>query len=82
MSEKFARRTLKDKKKSMVIASDWESEGPGSNPGGSRQPLTPDCQKITSDSQPKTVFLERIKICKAHFKICEYTGSSWQIDLA
>jgi len=24
----------------------------GSNPGSSRQPLTPGCQKITSDSQP------------------------------
>jgi len=29
----------------------------GSNPGGSSQPWTPGCQKITSDSQPKTACL-------------------------
>jgi len=63
MSKKFARRTLKDIKKSMVMASGCESEVQGLNPGTSKQSLTPGCQKITSDSQPKTVCLEKIKIC-------------------
>jgi len=48
-----------------VIASVWESEGPGikpwrvqgSNSSGYRQPLTQGCQKRTSDSLPKTVCL-------------------------
>jgi len=39
------------------LKAEWHQAGNlrvrGLNPGGSRQPLTPGCQKITSDSQPK-----------------------------
>jgi len=36
-----------------VMGSDWEFEGPGSKPSGSKQPLSPGCKKLISDSQKK-----------------------------